>query len=73
MMSDLEDKLKKLAEERKAENPFEKIDELEKELNLEDDGEDTMSDSEKPVDDQSLLNEEIIAKRAFADGKIFDN
>lgn len=74
-MTQADDKLKKLAEERKKENPFEQIDEMEKELNL-DESPETESDTSAPnnsVDNNLLRHEDSEVKQDFAKAQIFDN
>jgi hypothetical protein len=72
-MTNPEDKLKKLAEERKEHNPFEKIDELEKEYNLD---EEPQVSEEEEVDehlDKVPIEEDPIVQLAMAEQRLHNN
>jgi len=73
IMTNSEDKLKALAEERKEHNPFEKIDEIEKEYHLE---EETPPSDENQVDehlDKVPIEEDPMVKLAMAEQRLHNN
>ncbi|HIX70824.1 MAG TPA: hypothetical protein IAA27_08860 [Candidatus Enterococcus stercoravium] len=60
MVDDQDDKLKKLAEEAKDDDSFKKIDELEKELNLDEESDTEDSDNEDKPEDKKTVIEKVI-------------
>ena len=60
MVDDQDDKLKKLAEEAKDDDSFKKIDELEKELNLDEESDTEDSDNEDKPEEEKTVIEKVI-------------
>ena len=60
MVDDQDDKLKKLAEEAKDGDSFKKIDELEKELNLDEESDTEDSDNEDKPEEKKTVIEKVI-------------
>lgn len=66
MVDDQDDKLKKLAEEAKDDDSFKKIDELEKELNLDEESDTEDSDNEDKPEDKKTVIEKVIEETPAA-------
>ncbi|WP_424684531.1 hypothetical protein [Enterococcus sp.] len=66
MVDDQDDKLKKLAEEAKDDDSFKKIDELEKELNLDEESDTEDSDNEDKPEEKKTVIEKVIEETPAA-------
>lgn len=66
MVDDQDDKLKKLVEEAKDDDSFKKIDELEKELNLDEESDTEDSDNEDKPEEKKTVIEKVIEETPAA-------
>lgn len=66
MVDDQDDKLKKLAEEAKDDDSFKKIDELEKEFNLDEESDTEDSDNEDKPEEKKTVIEKVIEETPAA-------
>ncbi|WP_270790439.1 hypothetical protein [Enterococcus diestrammenae] len=66
MVDDQDDKLKKLAEEAKDDDSFKKIDELEKELDLDEESDTEDSDNEDKPEEKKTVIEKVIEETPAA-------
>lgn len=66
MVDDQDDKLKKLAEEAKDDDSFKKIDDLEKELNLDEESDTEDSDNEDKPEEKKTVIEKVIEETPAA-------
>ena len=74
MMTISDDKLKKLAKERKESNPFGKIDDMEKEFNLDESPDQVVEDTNDKavIENDPLLGEDAEVRQAFLEQQRFD-